>query len=521
MPGPQRVIQFEYQQNLAFASDQPGWSEELIISVRILSEAITSGWYAKSFGKHGLDFVVLIAIAMHSRPLVGDDLELLTRLGLATKSDEGRLYSRVSDKGLAAELGIDRDTVGACATRLGQGKFITIATLPDGTMLRDSRGEFAGSKVFLVSGELQELLQKGISHRAENFRTVTDLTADGAENFRTVETDDSPHRAENFGQKREKPRTNIDDVDSAEGEVNGGAAAAPLSDRIFAFFAGCKGLATYEPSPKERAALDSLLLDGFTYEQIIAAIESAFERPTKPRYFTLCANIARDQARTPAGTPQPESRVSNARQSVTDQPAARRGARQEPDELHVEPELAQAVEIYCSGGRPLTEDVLARLRRMAYRCSQAAQANGETGAAWVAEALELAQGNADPKSLLNYADKVLKGWIKSGRSDGHKKVDERDVALTPELVIFQAATGRLPLRDQRAIVTRAIQEHGFTADALRPFWEAHVARDKKRSDLTWLLEWAVKGAIPIAGPGRTSGMDQMAQTLQILAQKGE
>ncbi len=512
----QHVIQFEYQQNLAYSSDRPGWSEEYSISVRIMSEAITSGWYAERFGKRGTDFVALLAIVMHSRPLIGDDLDLLIRLGLATREDEGRLYSRITDKGLAAELGIDRDTASACANRLSLGKFIKVASLPDGASLHDSRGHFSGSKVYLVSGELQSLLQKGIEHRAENFRTVHDLTADRAETFRTVNGDSKLHRAETFGNMGESFRTNIEVKDSADGEDNGSAAAPQSPEEIFAFFAQCKGTANYTPSQKEITALDALLLDGFSSEQIIQAIKIAFSRPSKPRYFTLCANIARDLARNP----QPETREMDARQSVIpSQPEAR-----EPEACQVDPDLAQAAEIYASTGRKITEDVLARLRRMSQRCHQAAQANGESGALWVVNALEISLGNANPKSLLNYADTVIRGWQKTGGRNSHnaKQPDENDDALPPEILVFQEATKRLPLRDQRSLVIRVIQENSFTADDLRPFWEAHIARDKKRSDLTWLLDWTVKGTIPnAAGGDRPSGLDRMAQTLQILAQKGE
>ena len=62
----QRVIQFEYLQSLLQDSDQPGWSEDVSVSVRILSEALTSGWYRERFASRGNDFVILLTIAMHA-----------------------------------------------------------------------------------------------------------------------------------------------------------------------------------------------------------------------------------------------------------------------------------------------------------------------------------------------------------------------------------------------------------------------------------------------------------------------
>src|SRR5512145_1465221 len=114
----QRILQFEYQQSLVQESDRPGWSEEISVSVRILSEALTSGWYRERFGSRGNDFVILLAIAMHARPLKGDDLELLVRLGMATPQDEDRLYARVSDVALADELGMSRMTIARATERL-------------------------------------------------------------------------------------------------------------------------------------------------------------------------------------------------------------------------------------------------------------------------------------------------------------------------------------------------------------------------------------------------------------------
>ncbi|MBN1668512.1 MAG: hypothetical protein JW862_15565, partial [Anaerolineales bacterium] len=401
----QRVLQLEYQQSLSYSSTRPAWSEEVTISVRILSEAITSGWYAENFGKRALDFVVLIALVMHSRPLTGADLALFIQLGLATKSDEGRLYARVTDKGLARELHVDRDTVGACATRLHKHQFITIAQLPEGMDFHDSRGQYAGSKIYLVSGELQNLLQKGISHRAEIFPTVTSFSADRAETFRTADNNPSPHRAENNRIGAENLRINIDDDDSADGEVNGSAAEIPISNIVFMHFSSRKGVTDYNPTNNERDALDGLLKEGFTLEQILGAIDAAFARPSKPRYFTLCANIAHDIARNAARNLPPEARTLGTCQSEANPPETRQPeACQKPE--NIESELTRAAEIYCSGSRALTQDVVARLRRMAQRCESTAQQAGATGGEWLADAMELALGNAQPESLLNYADTV-------------------------------------------------------------------------------------------------------------------
>jgi sigma54-dependent transcription regulator len=78
--------------------------------------------------------------------------------------------------------------------------------------------------------------------------------------------------------------------------------------RFFSHFSARKGDPDYQPTSKELAALRKLVADGFSLEQIIAGIETAFERPNKPRFFTHCAAITRDLARCQQENPTPETR---------------------------------------------------------------------------------------------------------------------------------------------------------------------------------------------------------------------
>lgn len=195
--------------------------------------------------------------------------------------------------------------------------------------------------------------------------------------------------------------------------------AATLVERVFAYFAERKGSSDYHPTVKEQVALEKLLADGFTYEQITAGIDAAFARPSRPKHFTHCAAIARDlarlqqESRTPEPRNQPEPREPEALEE-TDQPSAETPAA--PVEV-IETHLARAVEVYRSAGREITGDLLARFRLMAARCDQAARAVGATGGDWLTDALSGALGVARPGNLLNYADAVLSDWIANGRSE--------------------------------------------------------------------------------------------------------
>ena len=537
MMNSQRVLQFEYQQSLLYHSEAPGWSEILEVSVRILSAAISSGWYRERFGSRGNDFVVLLAVAMHARPLKGDDLKLLVSLGMAKPEDEGRLYARVTDLGMAQELGMSSKTIQRAAERLRQDGALSILDIPDQvSSFRDSHGRFNGSKVYLLSGDLQgRFLEKRVEDSAQrtnrptvegdeivqrtNCPAVEDAKTVQRTNCPTVETPENALKIEKeleTGDHREtllpnrwtKVPTNLE-----EEEERGGGIDSPqhsgndLAEQVFAYFASCKNDPYYQPSAKERAALESLLANGYTLEEILDWVDYAFARLSKPHHFTFVAILARNTRSTPEGRTQPATRTQ-----PDDAPV------QEGCDLAIEPVLA----IYRSTGRELTPDILARLRLMSERCDSAARKEGSTGEEWLAEAIEAGLGVAQPDKLLNYASAVLGDWTINGKPAGRAKTTpDTPEELAPELVLFQQATGgRLPLPDQRQMVIQAIRERNFTAESLRPFWEAWVGRDKKRTDLDWLLDWAAKGSIPPAyGAAKSNPEFKSLPALQAVAAK--
>ena len=230
-----------------------------------------------------------------------------------------------------------------------------------------------------------------------------------------------PHRETKSPARWTNVPTNIvDDEDEEEG-------TAALVERVFAYFAEGKGGSDYHPTVKEQVALEKLLADGFTFEQIIAGIDAAFARPSRPKHFTHCAAIARDLARLQQESRTPETRI----QPEPREPEALEATLKAPDQQPAEPpaapvevietQKARAIEVYRSAGREITGDLLARFRLMASRCDQAARAAGATGGDWLADALTSALGVARPNNLLNYADAVLSDWIANGRSEKHIK----------------------------------------------------------------------------------------------------
>ncbi len=142
--------------------------------MRLSSEAFSSGWYRHFFGRDTRSFTMLMAIVMHARPLKGEDLNLLIQLGMATIQDEGRLYARVTDLGLADELGIHRETIAAGAQKLYELGLIDILRIPENVCFRDSHGHYAGVKVYLVSGLVEKQMDKSIQARVDSSVEKTD-----------------------------------------------------------------------------------------------------------------------------------------------------------------------------------------------------------------------------------------------------------------------------------------------------------------------------------------------------------
>jgi hypothetical protein len=361
------VLLYACQQSISAPPTGNQWSETLAISIHLFSEAFASGWYREQFGKDSKSFLVLLGIVMHARPLCGPDLALLIRLGLATPADEHRLYARITDSGLADEIGFHRDTVARCAQQLADRGLIHIGLLPDGYGFRDSRGSFAGTKLYLVAGEVEKCLHKQLHHR-----------------------ESAPaSRAEKFGRPAENFRTNIESLKESV-VVNGGDTAGDSLHQIFSAFALRKCLPSYSPTPKERAAADQLLADGFQLDSdILPGIARAFDDAPRPvRYFTYCAHVIRESRKRAAPAPRPGS----SKPHTTDLP--------------IPPELARAAALYARAAGQCGSDSLIRLGCMAQSCAGAAQAAGASGEDWLADALEEAIGRANPRHVLAYPSRL-------------------------------------------------------------------------------------------------------------------
>lgn len=194
-----QVVEFELKQTLSLRGNSPVWNERYQARVSITSDAITSGWLKTNFpgAKGKSDFAVLIAIAMHARPLDDEDLDLLISLMMASQEDRFRLYARVTDLCIGDEIDMDRKLVAASAERLAGKGFISILDIPKELLkngqFRDSHGRFEGSKVYLLAGDIFSGFQKTVTTRDSGPHTDP---ADRGANHPTVKMSD-PSRGVN------------------------------------------------------------------------------------------------------------------------------------------------------------------------------------------------------------------------------------------------------------------------------------------------------------------------------------
>ena len=128
-------------------------------------ELASSHWVARRLPRctRGTDFLTLCFLCLHARPLWGHDLELLCAMGYATPDDKERFYARVTDLGLSIEMGIRRQTVAESIRRLARCGLLEIHSLPagfggwKGMPFVDSRGSYMGTKLYLLSRELDPM----------------------------------------------------------------------------------------------------------------------------------------------------------------------------------------------------------------------------------------------------------------------------------------------------------------------------------------------------------------------------
>lgn len=92
--------------------------------------------------------------------------------------------------------------------------------------------------------------------------------------------------------------------------------------------------------------------------------------------------------------------------------------------------------------------------------------------------------------------------IKEGASATLKATD------FPEVVLFHSVTGRYPSKDTFRVVVESFRKisarlnRAVVYDDLLPFWEAWRIKDYRKTNLSWLTDWAVAGKVKPNGNGK-------------------
>jgi len=373
-----------YQQTIGVESNSPEWSEAKEISVKITSSALTSGWL-KQFATHPIDLLILHTIGLHVRPLDDDDIRRLQPYGLVTLADKGRLFTYITDVGIADELGIHRTTVSDSAKRLQQAGNLIIREMSAAEKkAQAAQGRFAGSRIYILSGKCQ--ITKDIQPK----------------NHRVGLTDTVPLEVLPTVSVKPTPPVGATDINVVDVVVGG------ETEKVVNLFCQLKG-GGYEFSPKDREHLSQLFAAGYTQEQILQGITIAFELTSKPKQFVQCARVTR-QRFSPSGTPEngtPALRNANIQNAVTENESA----------ITQHPELAGAIEKYRRlVKRELDVDDVTRLKHLATLCDESACKAGETGPVWLGEALDIAfTADAPVESPLSYVKGILRNWMEHGK----------------------------------------------------------------------------------------------------------
>ena len=315
MTDPQ-VVRFSYQQSLSWEKGAGSrWSELVQASISILDYALSSGWMRENFtSRRGgtNDFMILLSIVMHARPLIEPDLTYLIKLKMAAPQDQGRLYARITDMGLADELGMHRTTIAASAQRLAKMGFITIVEISETlTHFRDSRGRFDGSKIYLLAGDLQErFMQKTLEPRSiESFDSGQKVRADhqtssapyhedtGRRTSSHVDLTDMDSKFSTIAMPVQLTKP-VDSTDTNKDNDEGNddfsldqKKETHIPKSIISHFADLRGDA-YMATYRDEQAVQALIEDGYSIQEILSGIERVAAHPNgflkSARSFAYC-----------------------------------------------------------------------------------------------------------------------------------------------------------------------------------------------------------------------------------------
>jgi hypothetical protein len=276
-------ITIKYEHALAYAGSE-GWHEGRTVFVQLFDSMVSSGLLAELTGNA---FKVLSALGLAASPLgLGSEqaeafFQDLVAAGIVFPQDRGRLFCCVLHDELVRRTGVSKNTLSRCTAELEDQGMVEkrVIRKEDGTRY---------NIFFILPGSH---LDKYNTHRPRTQAPTSEpvpIFGTGSEEKPLPKTGTVPEIGTNF---RSSTATTPTPTATALAVRSG-------FDRqeVLAHFAERKGVARYRPTAHDEKKLALLQEGGYSQEEILAAIDLAFD--THPadaepiRMFSYCATIA-------------------------------------------------------------------------------------------------------------------------------------------------------------------------------------------------------------------------------------
>jgi hypothetical protein len=362
---------------------------EVGISSKLASCEALSGLFHGSQG--AIDFRVLILLMMHTRKLEGDDFETLHQKGLVNQKHEKMLYTRITDLGLSKISGIHRESIAKSLLRLEENGLII--TIKIGTKtIRDTTGQFNGTKFHLITNESTRFISKIFFNRVDQTSTVphrvgeTDTVQPNSDTDRVDETGTAdaehpshrvdqtstvPHRVGETGTAdAEHPSHRVDQISTVPHRVDETDTVQPNSDTDRVDETGTADAEHPSHRVDETSTVPHRVDETDTKEEVV--VKEVVNKLINNNYNNL---------------------------------------NQKEFDKNFEEKL---IEFFATKvGKEIKKDELHGFLNLAKQYNPEAQKDGSTGEKWVLKALDNGLGTA--KNYLAYTRGILRNWSTEAR----------------------------------------------------------------------------------------------------------
>lgn len=297
-------ITIKYEQSLAYAGSEH-WQEGRTVFVQLFDSMVNSGLLARLTGNA---LKVLSALGLAASPLGGGSekdeafFQHLVAADIVAPQDRGKLFCCVPHDELVRRTGISKNTLSRCTAELeGHGMVEKRAVRKaDGTRYN----------IFFILSASH--LDKYNTHRPRAGSSESEpdpKTGTGSRQKPLPRTGTVPEGGTN----------SISTTTATPTAITTAVSAGEGFDReaVLAHFAERKGVDRYRPTAHDQKKLALLQESGYSREEIMAAIDLAFDthlEDAEPiRMFSYCATIA-------LATPPRQLSTSESEQRSTDEP---------------------------------------------------------------------------------------------------------------------------------------------------------------------------------------------------------